>query len=106
VQVPNDPGTSQAAHCPAHVVLQHTPSMQCALAQSVSATHASPSTLRGTHAPPTHVVVEAQSEGEVHDVAHAPAAVHTPYGAHDLVPCGAAAPTSEHVPTFPDTSHA
>ena len=50
-QVPTEPETSQAWHCPPQLVLQHTPSMQLPLPHWLAAVQAPPFDSFGTHAP-------------------------------------------------------
>jgi hypothetical protein len=50
-QLPTDPETSQAWHCPPHELLQQTPSTQLPLPHWLAAVHALPLPFFGTHAP-------------------------------------------------------
>jgi hypothetical protein len=61
VQVPTDPATSQASHCPVQAALQQTPSAQKPLAHCVPAAQAAPSAPFGAQTPPEHHWPAAQS---------------------------------------------
>jgi hypothetical protein len=50
-QVPTEPETSQAWHCPPQALLQHTPSTQLPLPHWLAAVQAPPLASFGTHAP-------------------------------------------------------
>ena len=50
-QVPTEPETSQAWHCPPQALLQHTPSTQLPLPHWLDAVQAPPLPFFGTHAP-------------------------------------------------------
>jgi hypothetical protein len=51
VQVPAEPGTSQAWHCPLQAVAQHTPSTHSPLAHWFGPPHATPAPLCGVQTP-------------------------------------------------------
>jgi hypothetical protein len=51
VQVPAEPETSQAWHCPLQAVAQHSPSMHVPLAHWVAAPQAPPFARSGAHTP-------------------------------------------------------
>jgi hypothetical protein len=51
-QVPTDPVTSHASHCPVHGTLQQTPSAQKPLSHTLASVHAAPAAIFGTHTEP------------------------------------------------------
>ena len=62
VQVPADPGTSQAWHCPPQAELQHTPSMHCPLAHWFAPAQALPFVSSGLQMPAAQKSPDTQSE--------------------------------------------
>lgn len=102
LHVPSEPATSQASHCPAHALSQHTPSVQIPEVQSVAFVQAPPFALL-TQRPPVQLAPTAQSWSVLHDVPHLTVAVMHWNGAQ-LVATGVHAPAGLHVAAAPRVS--
>lgn len=83
VQVPADPPTSHASHCPPQLLLQQTPSTQLPLVQSGFVVQTLPFSF-GPHEPATHGLGAAHCSDPEQVIRHAlPAASHV-NGAHEI----------------------